>query len=842
MASLQGELAVVSELARAEGRGGAHEATIEALARLDAFLKGEEADGDAILTAVSAAVDAVQRELNAVPTDPEETQGDSEDLAILADFLSDQKSALDEIEELALTLDDPDGAADIDTLKGRIHTLKGESGVLSMSDVSALCHEVESAIEASEGRDLQEYLLNVVDWLRRRFKACELGTAAPAPFQASVVPVEPEASSALDATAPDPTSDEAPAMAAEPPPAEEEPQVDELEPWELTGDPELTGDFIVEAREHTEAVDHQLLTLERDPTNAEAINAIFRAFHTIKGLAGFLELDPIQRLAHEAETMLDRVRAGQMDLAGRPLAATFEVNDVLKGLLGAVEVALTSGDRMSIDAGLPTAIRCLEELLRESSGSSYAAPLNALAPQPAPTSASTTAEVSDDDPGPEQATPAPAAKRAAPAARQPADPEAGSKKVAIREMIKVDATRLDALVDSIGELVIAEAMVSQSEELNLDNATRLPGLLNRMDKITRELQEMAMSLRMVPIRSTFRRMARLARDVATKVGKQVEFHTLGEDTELDKTVVDSIGDPLIHMVRNAVDHGLEATPEDRIAAGKPACGRVELRAFHQGGSIHIEIEDDGRGLDSERILAKAREKGIIGENENLTESEIYDLVFAPGFSTAKVLSDVSGRGVGLDVVKRNIEALRGTVEIRSTLGKGTIFSIRLPLTLAIIDGMVVRAGGERYIFPTVSIVRMVRPEEERLTQVFDRGALLKDGDSLVSLFHISRIFNLPGPDTSLERTSAVIVEHGDRRCAFLVDEILGQHQIVIKPLGPALAGTPGLAGGAIMPDGHVGLILDIASLTQLARTGSNDAEALAEAPVSVEKIEAVPAT
>ena len=336
-----------------------------------------------------------------------------------------------------------------------------------------------------------------------------------------------------------------------------------------------------------------------------------------------------------------------------------------------------------------------------------------------------------------------------------------------------------------------------------------------------------MSLRMIPIRSTFRRMARLARDVASKVGKKVVLDTKGEDTELDKTVVDAIGDPLVHMIRNAVDHGLEATAEDRIAAGKNPVGRIELRAFHQGGSIHVEIEDDGRGLNREQILAKAVDRGIVTADDSLSDSEVFNLIFAPGFSTAEKVTDVSGRGVGLDVVKRNIEALRGRTEIRSTLGKGTVFSIRLPLTLAIIDGMVVRVGRERYILPTVSIVRMISPGHDDLMSVLGRGTLLTVDDELIPLFRLDEIFSVPDAIQRLDKASAVIVEHESRKYAFLVDELLGQQQTVIKPLGPTVAGVAGLAGGAIMPDGQVGLILDIAGLVKTAGQPSDQATKVA---------------
>ena len=760
---------------------------------LDELLSDAPSGDEATLERVGETIARVQQDAAPEPAAPaEQDEVDS----VLTDFLSDQESSLEDLEAWALALDGADGTAELGSIKGQLHTLKGEAGVLSLMDVAALCHALEDAIEERSPHEVSELLLGAIDWLRKRFEACGAGQEPPPPFAFPIA-----AGHAAEGEVPPPAT--ATDAAAE---------VDAifLEPTPFAGDPELAGEFVHEASEHLEEVDAQLLALEKEPENAEALNSVFRAFHTIKGLAGFLELTCIHRLAHEAETMLDRARCGALRIAGDALGVTFEVNDALKRSIAGIEQALAGDGLLVPDADLPTLMPRLNAL---AAGRELPA---------APGAGDTPAQAGGVPAAPESGNPA----QAPSGAGAKAESERPNRKVQVRETIKVDASRLDELVDTIGELVIAEAMVSQSDELCLEGTSRLPGLLTRMDKITRELQEMAMSLRMVPVRSTFRRMARLARDVAAKVDKEIDFVTRGDDTELDKTVVDAIGDPLVHMVRNAVDHGLEAGPEARRTAGKSPVGRIELRAFHQGGSIHIEIEDDGRGLDADRILAKARERGIVGEADKLSEGEIYNLIFAPGFSTAQAVTDVSGRGVGLDVVKRSIESLRGSVEIRSTRGRGSVFSIRLPLTLAIIDGMVVRVGHERYILPTLSIVRMVRPEETKLTRVFDRSTLLKDGDGLVPLFRIDELFSIPGAIGDLTRASAVIVEHGDQRCAFLVDQLLGQQQIVIKPLGPSLAGTPGLAGGAIMGDGQVGLILDIASLVQLAQSTQADDPAL----------------
>lgn len=572
----------------------------------------------------------------------------------------------------------------------------------------------------------------------------------------------------------------------------------------MTADPDLVADFISESREHLEATDSHLLTLEQQPGDQEALNAIFRAFHTIKGVAGFLDLMQIRDLAHEAETLLDKARKGQMSLTPVVLDVVFEAGDTMKRLVKQVELALSNGGLLSRDSLVPAVIAKVQAAAE--GRISEAAPAGSTSAAPAPASA-----------------PAAPARPAREAATEQATEEhddtamglsqaSGRQSGSVRETVRVDAERLDKLVDAIGEMVIAEAMVGQNMGLQAETDENLPRLLNHLDKITRELQELAMSLRMVPVRSAFQRMARLARDVAKKLHKPIEFVTEGEETELDKNVVDAIVDPLVHMIRNAVDHGIETNVEDRRAAGKPDAGRIILRAYHKGGGIYIEIEDDGRGLNREAILHKARERKLIRENETPADSDLFNLIFEPGFSTAKVVTDMSGRGVGMDVVKRNIQALRGRIDIRSQEGRGTIFSIRLPLTLAIIEGMVVRVGRERFIFPTLSIVRMIRPEERSCHTVMQRNELLQVNGQLVPLHRLDRLFNMNGQTQDSSRSAVVVVEDNGKQYAFTVDELLGQQQIVIKPLGPMLKGVKGLSGGAVMPDGRVGLILDVSGL------------------------------
>jgi two-component system, chemotaxis family, sensor kinase CheA len=384
------------------------------------------------------------------------------------------------------------------------------------------------------------------------------------------------------------------------------------------------------------------------------------------------------------------------------------------------------------------------------------------------------------------------------------------------EKIKVSITRLDNLINSTGELVIAQLMVAEEIHTGASSVHELARKVAHQGKIVRELQELSMSMRMVPVQGVFQKMSRLVRDLSRKADKQVEFVTIGEETELDRTVVDKIADPLIHMVRNSLDHGIEPRDE-RVKAGKDRTGRVELRAFHQAGNIVIEIEDDGKGLDQERILKKAIDNGVVEPGQELSDDEIFKLIFHPGLSTAEKITSVSGRGVGMDVVKKNIESLRGKIDIASTRGQGTIFTIRLPLTLAIIDGQVVCIGDQRYIIPINSIVRSLRPTSEQLSSVQGRGEMILERGELIPLVRLYRLLGVVPTEEDPTKALVVVVEEDGRKCCLLVDDLLAQQQVVIKSLGDALGRVKGVSGGAIMGDGKVCLILDVPGLVTLAQ-------------------------
>ena len=563
-------------------------------------------------------------------------------------------------------------------------------------------------------------------------------------------------------------------------------------------DPALTADFVRESLEHLENSDLLLMGLESDPENSESINGVFRAFHTIKGVAGFLGFKTVQAFSHGTENLLDLVRGGTLKLDAGLLDVVFTAVEVMRKRVQWIASRGGAAAPPELAEEMWAVLAKVEAAARGEIKEADAAPVPAAEP------GMRLGEILV-----KQGVPA---KDVALALASQKKSKEAAAPGALKETVKVEADRLDRLLDAIGELVIAETMIFQAPEIKAIKSPVIAKRLVALDKITRDLQKMGTSLRMVPIRPVFQKMAKLARDLARKAGKNVEFQCRGDDTELDKTVVDKIGDPLVHMVRNSVDHGIESDPAKRTAAGKPAQAKVLLHAFQKGGNVCIRIEDDGKGLDREAILRKARERGLLqGDGADLPDQEVWRFIFEAGFSTAAQVTEISGRGVGMDVVRRNIEELRGRIEIESTAGRGTAFSIWLPLTLAIIDGMIVRVGRQRLVFPTLSILRIVPVRAEEARDYAGKGKMLMLQGELIPLFDMAEYVPGGGGIRS-ERGLAVIVESGNRKAGLLVEELLGQQQVVIKELGEALKQIPGLAGGAILSDGAVGMILDVDGL------------------------------
>lgn len=590
-------------------------------------------------------------------------------------------------------------------------------------------------------------------------------------------------------------------------------EIDDTNYMPEDADLDLIGAFITESNDLITNAEDALLDLETNPEDMEAVSTVFRAFHNIKGTSAFFELSLMTEMAHHAESLLSRVREQEIRYAGGYPDLALRSVDVLKELFIRLENAL-GGDAFTKPQGYDTLMNLLQN--PEKAGISDNDASNAIAePETSeePEHAKQDLEPSQKEPGPDQAVPVTQKNQVS---QKPAQQQS-SPRQAVESSVRVPIDRLDRFIDMVGELVVSHSMVVQDEIVSGNEFHELQKKVTHTSKIVRELQNMSMSMRMIPLKTTFRKMARLVRDLSRKIGKDVTFTTEGEDTEIDRNMVDIINDPLVHMVRNALDHGIEL-PDVREQIGKPRHGTVNLSAYHSAGNVVVEINDDGKGLDRSAIISKAKERGLLEDGTNLNDREVYNLIFEPGFSTAKIVSDVSGRGVGMDVVKKNIENIRGHVEIYSRQGKGSTFKMSLPLTLAIIDGMVVRVGNEKYVIPTISIVRSVQPMPENITTVLKRGEMLSLQGELIPLFRLGSLFDVDGAVEEISEAIAVVVENDGQQAGLLVDELIGSQQIVIKTLGETLGNILGISGSAIMPDGRVGLILDVGGLVRLANS------------------------
>lgn len=589
-------------------------------------------------------------------------------------------------------------------------------------------------------------------------------------------------------------------------------------------DPELLREYIVESLDHITNAEGALLELEGNPEDSDQINVVFRAFHTIKGTSGFLGLDRIQKCAHLAENLLDRAREGELKIMGGYADLSLRSCDCLRTMIEALH---------SVEAGqelhLPEDLMELLQILSDPEGAGYSEQgadeeaslrVGDILVAKGKVSREEIEEIEKSEDGKrigEKLVGAGKAKAAdvADAIRTQKQQRQGATSSTMEGSIRVGTGRLDSLINMVGELVIAQSMVAQAPEVSANSHPKLQRNVSHAGKIIRELQDLTMSLRMVPLKGVFQKMNRLVRDLGRKSGKKVQFITEGEDTEIDRNMVESLNDPLVHMIRNSVDHGLE-TPEERAETPKDPTGTVTLRAYHAAGNVVIQLIDDGRGLNKKKILAKAIEKGVIERNKDLSDQEIFMLIFAPGFSTADKITDVSGRGVGMDVVKRNIESLRGRIEVTSTPGEGSVFTIRLPLTMAITDAMILRVGREKYLLPTVSIEQSFQPDAGSISTVSGQGEMVMLRGELLPLFRLHNLFGVDDAVIDPYNGLLVVIEGDGKRCALMVDELLGQQQVVIKSLGQAMAKVPGVSGGAILGDGNVGLILDATGLLQLA--------------------------
>ncbi|MBY0280432.1 chemotaxis protein CheA [Candidatus Binatia bacterium] len=583
---------------------------------------------------------------------------------------------------------------------------------------------------------------------------------------------------------------------------------------------EVVREFLVESHEGLDQLDRDLVALEKDPTSKDRLASIFRTIHTIKGTCGFLSFGKLESVAHVGENLLSRLRDGRLTLNADITSALLAMVDAVRRMLADIEATGSDGD--DDYAALVARLNDLQEalapaapdaeprpsLVDEAVKLTASAAVEDLAPEPEPVPVS--APVAEHVPDVADASPLPTARAAE-------HPEAHSSSVA-DTTIRVDVHLLDKLMNLVGELVLARNQILQFTSTQDD--TSFVATSQRLNLITTELQEGVMKTRMQPIGNIWAKFPRVVRDVALACGKQVRVEMDGRETELDKTIIEAIKDPLTHVVRNAVDHGIEA-PEKRVAAGKPAEGRLFMRAFHEGGQVNIEISDDGGGIDPEKLKQKALQRGLVHPDQlaRMGEREILNLIFLPGFSTAEKITNVSGRGVGMDVVKTNIEKIGGTVDIQSKVGHGTTLKVKIPLTLAIIPALVVTSGGERYAIPQVSLLELVRLEGDQARRAIEsiHGApVYRLRGNLLPLAYLSRELGHDATTSDGAAVNIVVLQADGRQFGLVVEGISDTEEIVVKPLGKQLKSITSFAGATIMGDGKVALILDVMGLAQRA--------------------------
>ena len=573
-------------------------------------------------------------------------------------------------------------------------------------------------------------------------------------------------------------------------------------------DQEVINEFLIESNENLARLDQEMVELEQRPKDTQLLASVFRTIHTIKGTCGFLGFGKLEAIAHLGENLLSRLRDGELELTPDLVTLILQVVDATKRMLVSIEATGAEGEE-NHDA--------LIQRLKGASGRKAAVP--AAPPAAPPPEAASPAPKPAVAPVASDPEIAPPPRETEGALSQP-EPEntASQKASAVSDStIRVDVGLLDKLMNLVGELVLTRNQILQFNARQED--TTLNTTSQRLNLITTELQAGVMKTRMQPIGVVWNKLPRLVRDLATSSGKQIQLEMDGADTELDKTIIEAIKDPLTHIVRNCCDHGIEK-PEVRLRNGKPAAGTLSLRAFHEGGQVNIEITDDGAGVDLQRVKEKAVEKGLVRPDqiERMTEREVLGLIFHPGFSTAWQVTSVSGRGVGMDVVKTNIEKIGGAADLASRPGEGTTVKLKIPLTLAIIPGLVVKNGGERFVIPQVSLLELIRLEEDSGKSPIEwiHGTpVYRHRDRLLPITYLSRVLGQEATQNS-DAVNIVVLQAEDRQFGLVVDDIQDTQEIVVKPLGKQLKGLSCYAGATIMGDGRVALILDVLGIGQLS--------------------------
>ena len=762
----------------------------------------------------------------------------AEDIEILQDFIEESNHMIEQLEPIIIELGQISRSADdwLETMNAifrLFHSMKGSAGFLELTNIQGVAHSAENLLDLvrSDKIGLQDEHVHLLcqscDFAKAALEEVgqeytDQGMAAQARIISEALrgAIERALAGPGDAL-----------QAAVAPVAADIPPAEALS-FEMIITPEMQDTFCKEAEELIEKIEQGFLAWEDVSNGSEMLAELFRNIHSLKGNCGFLGYNDLEILSHRVETVLAGVKEGESLVGEKPEGVFLQIVDVLRDAIAAI----VDGGKGDI-TGLPGYIALLQEITRRPLGQILVD--EGIVTEDQVQEAIDRQEIDRESgilakPIGEElinmglAEPAEVASALArqkerspiPVDEAVAKSNSAKKKAVARQDIRVDLDKLDSLINLIGEMVIAENMLIHNPDLAGLEMESFTKAAQQMRKLVKELQEMAMQIRMIPVSGLFRKMIRLVHDLSAKSGKKVDLQLIGEETELDKTVIETITDPLVHILRNSLDHGLEP-PEERLRTGKDQTGTLVLSARHEEGEIWITISDDGRGLNRDKIIAKAISSGLIeGDGSDLTDAKVFRMIFQAGLSTAEKITDISGRGVGMDVVKQNLAKIRGKVDVHSKLGQGTRVDLRIPLTLAIIDGMLVRVGQEKCIVPILAIKESFRPTSKDITLTPSRDELIRVRESFYPTLRLHKVLGKEPDSTRLEDGILIVLEnHGTTICLF-VDEILGQQQTVIKGLSDYIGNPVGIAGCTILGNGDVCLILDVGGLIEISERGA----------------------
>lgn len=772
------------------------------------------------------------------------SQMDNETREMIMQFVSESLDSLDTNEPLVENLRLEDNSEYVNSIFRVFHTLKGLSGFFEMFVINRVTHEAETLLDImrkqnkAQSEDIISIIYSVFDFLRdllNRVSENLTDKDAEAEAEDMIIIIRdainrvqnPELSEEdfFFAEDTDTTSSE---ENAQPPSVSAGNEEIMYEAQDVTQSDdgleslvsnELMDQYLSSAYELIDTAENNLLILENDPNNFDLIANTFRVIHSLKGNSGFMGLSEIEEISMEMESILDSIRNKDLQIDTTIVNILLSNIETIRNRLSALSpegskskaFQETIAETKKINAvetqvaeeNFEKELNQVEEITYAEKEDKKDEDINQEAQQQAPkiepkkeeTKSVKQVQSKQEDANPAKTTPPPAMAK---------------------KDIRVETSKIDKLFDLVGELITIETMVTNSPDLQ---GLELPNFLksaNMLNKITRELQEVAMSVRMMPLENLFNKMKRLVRDVSLKMNKKVNLEISGQETEMDKNVIDEVADPLVHILRNAIDHGIEP-PEVRIQKGKPEVGSISLKARYEGNEILIIVKDDGAGINRDKILKKAEERGIIsGNTDKMTDKEVFQLIFEPGFSTAEQVTDISGRGVGMDVVRKNIEKLHGSVDIESKEGFGSTFTLRIPLTLAIMDAMLIRVGQSRYALPLLAVTESFRVNRHMISKTMDGLEVCKLRDDVLPVIRLHELFNIVPDSYDLEKGIMIIIESREKQVALFADEIIGQQQAVIKGLSDYIGKVLGITGCMILGDGGIGLIIDIESLIELS--------------------------